>query len=228
MRKNRRILSIIISIIMIGVSFFGPINAHAENKYLELEDVSIIDQSATIIAEGPTIVDNKIIGSITFNELNDYITYKLSLKNIGSSQIKLTSITDNNTSEYINLEYHYDNDYISTGDTITATITIAYIKQLINQNLSLDNLMISMAYENENGETGEIIPVPNTGFFTKTNGKLAIENIIPVAVFAVLMIAGIVLIIIRKNTISPKLASYFLLLLQFYSHLPSQPKKNLS
>ena len=158
-----------------------------------------MDQSATIIAEDPTIVDNKITGSITFNELNDYITYKLSLKNIGSSQTKLTSITDNNTSEYINLEYHYDNDYISTGDTITATITIAYVKQLINQNLSLDNLTISAAYENENGETGEIILVPDTGFFTKTNDELAIENIIPVAVFAVLMIAGIVLIIIRKK-----------------------------
>ena len=198
-RKNHRFLSIITSIIMISASFFGPMNAHAENKYLELEDVSIMDQSATIIAEDPTIVDNKIIGSITFNELNDYVTYKLSLKNIGSSQIKLTSITDNNTSEYINLKYHYDNNYISTGDTITATITIAYIKQLINQNLTLDNLIISAAYENENGETGEIILVPDTGFFTKTNGKLAIENIIPVAVFVVLMIAGIVLIIIRKK-----------------------------
>ena len=128
-RKIRRFLSMIISAIIISVSFCGFTNAHAENKYLELEDVSIMDQSATIVAEDPAIVDNKITGSITFNELNDYITYKLSFKNIGSSQIKLTSITDNNTSEYINLEYHYDNDCISTGDTITATITIASEQQ---------------------------------------------------------------------------------------------------
>ena len=198
-KKIQKFLSFVLLAVILSASFFDSSSVYAKNKYLELADVSIIDQSTTIVTEDPIIIGNKIVSSITFNELNDYVTYQLSLKNIGSSQVKLASITDNNTSEFIDLDYHYDDDYISTGDTITATVTIAYVRQLINQNLSFDDLMVNVTYENENGETGEIILVPDTGFFTHPNGGLAINGVVPIVVFVALMVTGIVLIVIKKK-----------------------------
>lgn len=198
-RLSKVFLPLMMLALVFGSSIFGSLSVYAESKGVEVVDVKIKDKSSSISVEEPTISENRINSAIAFNELNDFVTFALSLKNTGTDKFKITSIYDNNTSEYIAFSYGYHTDYIEANDTITIAINIAYVKQLINQNLSFDNAAIMIDYEREDGTDGEFIFVPDTGFFTNQKGEVLVENIAFTIVIVVLAVAGIVLIVVRKK-----------------------------
>ena len=206
----RAFLSFTLSISVLSCIASLPIDAYAESQTLAIDGVSIVDKSQAISVDDPVISGNTINSSIIFNQLNDYVTFELAIKNNSNNLFKITSITDDNASEYISTVYGYDDNYISGGDITTATIKLAYTKQLINQNLSLDSPNIIIHYESESGDTGEILFVPNTGFYTNAGRGLAVGNIVATVVFVALLGAGLVLIV-RKKTRGAKLGVVFLI-----------------
>ncbi len=217
--KKVRLCSVLLMLVA-TILPLTTISVRAKSSSLDVTSVTILEKSSTITASEPTISDNEIQGgSLSFNEPEDYVIYELSLKNNTAEQFKITSITDNNTNNYLVFTYNYDNDFLAPGDETTATIKIAYAEELINQNLSLDNLVIKINIENENGDTDEIsfIPnanTPNTGLFTK-NSNISAENnitIIALVAFLAFLTGGIVLIVIKRKTKGAKVGAILLIL----------------
>ena len=152
------------------VALSGSAAAYAQSRHIDIVGMSILDKSDTVMADEPVISGNIINSRIEFNKLNDYVQYELTLKNNDSEKFRITSAYDNNSSEYIALTYDYSSDYFAQGDVVPVTIKISYIKQLVNADLSLEDFSITISYENEAGEDGEVIIVPNTGFQTHVGG----------------------------------------------------------
>jgi len=169
--------------------FIGIITVNAETKNIEVTSVTVKEKSSTIEVAEPVISNNEITSNITFNQLNDYVTFELTLKNNESEKYKITSITDNNTNENLEVEYDYLDDYISSGDEGKVRVKLTYKNKLTNENISLDNLTITISTQNEQGDTSQIVLNPNTG-----------DNILHFLVLLIIAITGLALIKLKKKT----------------------------
>ena len=181
-------MKIVKKIFLIFVAFFvGILTVNAESKDIKVTSVTVKEKSTTIEVADPVISDNEITSNITFNQLNDYVTFELTLKNNESEKYKITSITDNNISSNIEVEYDYPEDFISSGDEAKVRVKLTYKNQLTNSNISFDNLTITFNVENAKGDTSQIVLNPNTG-----------DNVLHFLVLLIIAITGLILIV-RKS-----------------------------
>ena len=129
MKKGKKIIVLLItmifSIINIGV-------VKADTKNIEVTNITVKDKSGTITVIDPVLSSNEITSNITFNKVDDFVTFELKIKNNESEKYKIESITDNNTNENITIEYSFSEDYIKTNETSTVTIKLTYKNKLIN------------------------------------------------------------------------------------------------
>jgi len=174
--------------LMLFVFFVGILTVNAETKNIKVTSVTVKEKSTTIEVADPVISDNEITSNITFNQLNDYVTFELTLKNNESEKYKITSITDNNTSNNIEVEYDYSEDFISSGDEGKVKVKLTYKNQLTNENVSLNNLTITFNVENAKGDTSQIVLNPNTG-----------DNVLHYLVLLIIAITGLILIVRKKK-----------------------------
>jgi len=115
--------------LMLFVFFVGIITVNAETKNIKVTSVTVKEKSTTIEVADPVISDNEITSNITFNKLNDYVTFELTLKNNESEKYKITSITDNNTNANLEIEYDYSNDFIASSDETKVRVKLTYKNQ---------------------------------------------------------------------------------------------------
>jgi len=174
--------------LMLFVFFVGIITVNAETKNIKVTSVTVKEKSTTIEVADPVISDNEITSNITFNKLNDYVTFELTLKNNESEKYKITSITDNNTNANLEIEYDYSNDFIASSDETKVRVKLTYKNQLTNSNLSFDNLTITFNVENASGDTSQIVLNPNTG-----------DNVFHYLVLLIIAITGLILIVRKKK-----------------------------
>ena len=174
--------------LMLFVFFVGILTVNAESKNIKVTSVTVKEKSSTIEVAEPVISNNEITSNITFNQLNDYVTFELTLKNNESEKYKITSITDNNTNENLEVEYDYPEDFISSNDEAKVKVKLTYKNKLTNENISLDNLTITFNVENASGETSQIVLNPNTG-----------DNILHFLVLLIIAITGLILIVRKKK-----------------------------
>ena len=171
------------------ISVFGLISVNAEEKNIEVIDISIKDKSGTITVEEPTISAGMISSGIRFNEIGDFVTYELTLKNNESDKYKIISITDNNKNENIDIEYDYDDNYIEKDKTAKVTIKLTYKKKLINQDkISLNDLSIKIDFEKEDGSSSQITINPQTG-----------DNILCYVGLFIISVLGLFFVITKKR-----------------------------
>ena len=112
--------------LFIIIFFVGILTVNAESKNIKVTDVTVKEKSTTIEVADPVISENEITSNITFNQVNDYVTFELTLKNNESEKYKITSITDNNTSNNIEVEYDYSEDFISSNDETKVKVKLTY------------------------------------------------------------------------------------------------------
>ena len=154
--------SIFLFLLMV-ISIIGVTNVNAQGKNIEVTDITIKDKTGTITVAEPTLSDGKINSEIKFNKVGDYVTFEVTLKNIEEDKHKITSITDNNENENIDIEYTYDKDFIEKDKTSKVTIKMTYKNKLVNKNISLDDLSIILNLEKEDGSSSQITINPQTG-----------------------------------------------------------------
>ncbi len=198
MKKFKTIvLGILFIILIIGIT---SVNATTNN--IEIVDAKVKEQSSTITVSPLTISNNLIDSTITFNELNDYVTVELDLKNNELSKYKINSIVDNNTSDNIKVEYNFDENYISQGKTTKVTVKFVYNKQLLNESkIQLSDLTIKINFVREDGKKTEIIVNPKTG-----------NNIITLILPLIICMFGLFLTLINKKSKKLKVGTLLLLL----------------
>ena len=193
----------IIFILLMIVSIFGIINVKAETKNIELTKIDVLEKSSTITVVEPVISNNEITSSITFNQVDDYVEFKLTLKNNETDKIKITNISDNLENENIKIDYTYDNNnFIESGKEATINVKMTYKTKLVNEDKTIDNLILTLTLEKENGEKqdSDIIVNPTTG-----------DNILRYVLLLVISVIGLGLLFTIKNK-KTKLTSLLVIL----------------
>ena len=110
--------------------FFIGINTIKAADVLSIENVEITDKSSG--TEAIVSIDSgEITNSVTFHSLNEYVTYKITVKNNSGKKIVIKTITDDNSDNQI--EYQYDK----------------HETEEIDSNGELD-LAVKAVYKNEN------------------------------------------------------------------------------
>ncbi len=145
MKKIIKILTILIISFTLMMPKISALN-------IKVSEVKVLDKSDTITAKSVT-ADNLIINpSITFNNVSDYIIFKVSFKGSDINKYIIKNITDNNKSNYIKTSYNHDE---TLSDPLY--ITMKYEEPLQEENYSLKDITVTI---NLIGEDGEIdIPV---------------------------------------------------------------------
>ena len=135
---------------------------HAKNSSIEVTNISIVDKSGDVLVSTPSFSDDEINANITFNKLNDSVTFELDLKNVGKEDFFVEKIEDNNKNDNISIEYSHDKK-IDKDSTSKIQAKILYKKQLINQeeiNINDFEIIITLS---SNGVPDSIIINPQTG-----------------------------------------------------------------
>jgi len=179
------------------VSIFGITNVSAATINIELTKIDIESKSLTITVEEPVISNNEITSNITFNQVDDYVNFKLTLKNNEGAGLKITSVNDNLENENIEVSYAYDdNTFIQPGETTTVYANMSYKTRLINEDKTINNFRINLTLEEEDGDD---IVVPDTGSNTIITNQGKDNNVIYCIIASIVSAIGLTVIMLVKN-----------------------------
>ena len=113
----KRLCKYLLLFIILSLSFF--INkVYADNNIFKLENVEVKDKSGTITVVDPIISNNEITSSIKFNQIDDFVTFELTIVNQDKNKYKIKSIEDNNKNNNIKIEYSFNEEYIKKGEKV--------------------------------------------------------------------------------------------------------------
>lgn len=156
------------------------INVYALNIEGSIE---LSSKSSTIILNNDGIKGLSIKPDLEFNEVGDYITYKIILKNIDNTDYQVLSVSDNNTNQYIKFSYSFNNELNKNDKEIL--LTIKYDKECEND-LSLKDVKTIIKLT-DNTEEKEVVIDSNP----KTNDSIT--------KYAILLIVSLVVLFILIN-----------------------------
>ena len=193
------------SLLFIVLSFcvFNIISSYAAEPIFKISSISVKEKSTGVTVNDVDLNNDEIINDVVFTDVNDYITYNLKLKNTSSDEYTIKSIDDNNTSEY--LKYTYDNlsnTVLSAGSEKEFNLTITYIKQATDPNLSTTETNLIITYEKVGGdeEQEEVTPSVNPDSKGEDNKGGSPKTSDNVTVYFIIGTASILgLILLSKN-----------------------------
>ena len=131
---------------------------------LEATDFKVVGKNETIDVDEVIFSDNKVTSNITFNKLNDYVRFEFKLYNHDEDKYIIESITTNNVTDNLVIEYDYDTNEISKDKYATISLKFSYKNLLKNvEEINLNNLVLTITLTKENGQKETIIVNPITG-----------------------------------------------------------------
>ncbi len=154
----KRIVTIVLFIFCI-ISF-GIINVSALNE-IELKNISVESKSEKASIDILSFNDLKFNMDLSLYDVDDYVTYKMILKNNSNETYEIESITDNNELEYISNSYEFNQKEFKPNDELEVIVTTKYIKR-IPKYLEEFNKSIKIKINYTNGESTIIDENPNT------------------------------------------------------------------
>lgn len=128
-----------------------------EIKSIELDSKS---ENAAINSE-PTFNGLKMDFDVSFKEKNDFVKYKVLIKNDTDIDYKISNDTSFNTSEYITYTYEVGSE-LKAGSEVAVYVTITYTKvvddSLLTENkyIETNKAVVKLNNEVKNPETGDI------------------------------------------------------------------------
>ena len=193
----------ILGILIVFIALFTfNLNVNAANDKIDISEVKVIDKSSTITVDEPTIENNAINSSVKFNKVDDFVIYEVSLKNTDKYDYTIDKVLDNNTSDYLSVEYEYS-DELKKNNSGTLKIKLTYKKQVLNQDkVSLDDLAITMNLIRSDGSKSSIkVTNPTTG-----------DSIVRYVIIFILAISGLILTIKKVKVKNIKVGMFALIL----------------
>ncbi len=149
-------LALMVISLLLSVFSIGKILA-AEPTFI-LSDAEIEDKSSGVEASIEEFTSNELITNTTFHKINDYVKYRLTIKNTSDTKYKLVLVNDNNSNENVTYEYDYnENEELLPGNTLDVMLTITYKEGIeqIDQRTQDQEVKISFIVEDENGNNYE-------------------------------------------------------------------------
>ena len=188
----KKIITRIVILSLVGILIFSLFNIgkiYAEVDKFKLVDVSIDNKSesvdASIINYDKNIVNSKII----YHKVNDFMIYKLSIKNQDNNNYKIVTISDDNTSNYLTYSYEkHENEEFNSGNTKDLLVKITYsneVKNMSKRNIN-DPVKIIVTLMDEEGNVinNDVIINPKTGDRVGIYLVLCIFSLIGLVLFA--------------------------------------------
>ena len=160
MNNIKKILFMLMIVVVISLSFM--LNVKADSSKVDVVSITTKDKNGAIEVSDPVFVDNTIKSNITFNKVNDYVSFEVILKNNDNKFLKIDNVYDNNSNSNIIIEYEYNNNTINPGDEAKINIKLTYKNQLLNQDsISINDLKINIDLIDSDVK-GDTIVIPDT------------------------------------------------------------------
>ena len=148
-------------------SIFGINKALASEPRFKLIDAVIVEKSANVDATIDNFDNNELNTNITFHNLDEFVKFKLTIKNTSDKDYKVKLISDDNSNNYITYTYDdYDNQTIQKDSTLDIVLTATYKNELLDINYREQENRFNLSFEfiDEEGNvvTEDIIVNPKT------------------------------------------------------------------
>ena len=166
----------------------------AEPAAFELTNAQIIDKSEGVTGDIVSYDNGDIKSNVALHNLNDKVTYRVSIKNTRDYDITITEIADNNDNVF--LDYVYDPHagfLIASGESFDLDIDVIYANVIsdLNERSQDVSVKFTIKYDYEEEELG----VPNTGAKPETDKKQG-----SISLFLISMLGIIVCTFVVKNS----------------------------
>ena len=143
-------------LIILCIMFFGIYKINAEGNDILIKSVEVKDKSESTIVNLSDYEDLTINNEVSLYNLNDYVIYKIVLKNNSDKDYKIESITDNNDNEYITYSYEVNDKDFKKDKEIELLVTLKYSKLVDSKTEGIsNNLKITINYDNGESTTIE-------------------------------------------------------------------------
>ena len=155
MKKVLKNISRVLFSLLLIVSIFGTFNVLAETVIFQITKIEVKEKSDKVTVNDVSLSGGQLKNDIVFTEKDDYIKYNITIKNATSDEYTIKSISDDNTSPY--LEYTYDdlsNVKLESGEEKIFELQIKYIQETDNLTISDQAVSLTLTYEKVDGTTG--------------------------------------------------------------------------
>ena len=184
-------ITIFLLFISVFISLFSIVKVFAEGDKFKISDVSIDSKSQGVDASILSFDDDELNTSITFHNIDEYVTFKLLIKNISSDTYKLKIVSDNSSNNYVDYEYQYDeNTSLSPNDTTEVLLKAVYKTELTDLTIRNQNeeFKITFVLEDENGNISTDDINVNTG-----------DNVLLYVNSLIISVVGLIIIFVRNK-----------------------------
>ena len=163
--KNKNFFIILLTLItLFSLAKMGKVLAGEET--FKLTNATIEDKSATVDAEIEGIAGSVVNSKATFHKLDDYVIYKITIKNTSSKTYDLKSIEGNDNNSYLIYDYTYDTSKLEPSETKDVLIKVTYKNEVedISKRTQDEDIKVTFSFEGEDGEivTEDVVINPKT------------------------------------------------------------------
>ena len=205
--KKLNVKKLVFAICFTVLLFFSIFNIGkvlANNTKFELLNITIDDKSSTTDASIVDYDNDTAKVNVVFHKLNDYVVYRLLVKNISGSDFIIDEIVDNESSPYVEYEYdsHSDESF-ENGTTKEITVKATYKNEVtdVTKREQIGDFKLTIKFK-DNGEEDISIISPKTG-----------DNIVLFIIIGFISLLGLGYIFLNKNKKIKKHVLLILLLL---------------
>ena len=205
MKYKKILFSIFLLVFLFSV--VGFVRVLAEEPTFKLINALIEEKSENVDASINSYDNNSIDTNITFRKIDDFVKYKLTIKNNDSKEYKVKLISDNNVNANVLYTYDsYTNQTIGADSTLDIILTATYKNELTNINNRDQNnsfkLSIELIDEEGNVVVDDITVNPRTG-----------DNMMTYIITGIISLIGLILLFKFKSKNNKKEKYLFLLAL---------------
>lgn len=213
MRKIEKIILIFLSLVFL-YSTFNVGRVFAASNILKITNAVVTEKSTEVDASVLDYSNNTISSNVSFHRLNDFVVYKVTVKNTDSIKHIIDIVVDNNSKDYLEYEYDdYKNTILEPGQEVDVYIKEIY-RNSINStsNRSQSNTVkftFNLIDEVKNESVIDVIVNPKTG-----------DNIYIHVGLAFVSLVALLLIMLKRSKHNKKTSVLMLLLPIAFLSLP--------
>lgn len=203
----KNISKILFSLILL-VSVFSTVKILAEEAIFKITKIEVEEISDKAIINDISISDGSLKNDIGFTDKNDYVKYKITIKNTSKTDYTIKSITDDNESPYLKYEYdNLSNQLVKSGEEKYFELKISYVKTTNNLQITDKSVSLTLTYDKYDGsEIKEVITKKEND---ATNGKYEIidnpktsDELIKYTILSVVALLGLAFTTVKRKKLS--------------------------
>ncbi|MBE6157182.1 MAG: BspA family leucine-rich repeat surface protein [Firmicutes bacterium] len=205
MKKLFKNISMVLFSCLLVLSIFKTLNAVAEEVIFKITKIEVNEKSDGVIVNDVSVSNNKIKNDIIFSDIDEQITYNITINNNSNNDYIIKSISCDNNIDY--LEYTYDDlsdVKIKSGEDKIFNLTIKYTSMSPGVNITNKPINLTLTYERTNGTTGTKKISTNGSEETITNPKTG-DNVVKYIILGIISLTGLVVTTVSKKHLSKSL-----------------------